>query len=58
MVETLEHPRRSTTTITFRLPVEWHDSIDYLRELQGLSMSEQLRELLQVGGEQIGLDLD
>jgi hypothetical protein len=58
MSNTLERPRRISTTITFRLPLSWVDRIDYLRELQGVSMSEQLRELLQLGGDQIGLDLD
>lgn len=47
-----------TGSVAVRLPQAWLDEIDYLAELQGLRLSQQLRELIQVGGSQCGLDLD
>jgi hypothetical protein len=40
------------------LPARWLDQINYLAELQGVRLSEQLRELIQAGGDYHGLDLD
>ena len=47
-----------TSSVAVRLPQTWLDEIDYLAELQGLRLSQQLRELIQVGGSHCGLDLD
>lgn len=47
-----------TSTIGVRLPARWLDQINYLAELQGVRLSEQLRELIQAGGDYHGLDLD
>jgi len=58
MPKLIEQGKALTSTIGVRLPQRWLDQIDYLAELQGLRLSQQLRELIQAGGSHYGLDLD
>jgi hypothetical protein len=58
MPKLIEKGKALTGSVGVRLPQIWIDKIAYLAELQGIGMSQQLRELIQVGGTQWGLDLD
>lgn len=44
--------------VNIRMRESWHEQIAYLAELQGISPGQVTRELIQIGGEQVGLDLD
>lgn len=44
--------------VSVRLDPSWIERIEYLAALQDITRAEQLRELIRIGGEQIGLDLD
>ena len=58
MPKIIESGKALTAGVGIRLPQKWLDSIGYLAELQGIRLSEQLRELIQAGGCHYGLDLD
>jgi hypothetical protein len=58
MPKLIEPGKALTGSVGVRLPQNWINQIAYLSELQGIGMSQQLRELIQVGGTQWGLDLD
>ncbi|MEN9767822.1 MAG: hypothetical protein RLZZ32_1782 [Cyanobacteriota bacterium] len=50
--------RKNSEPAAFRLPHDWIHQIDHLAQLQCLTRSEQLRELIRFGGEHVGLELE
>ena len=58
MPKILLSAEQMTCGLAVRIPKRWLPQIERLQKLQGVSRSEQLRELIKVGAEQVGLDLD
>jgi hypothetical protein len=57
MTETLLDDKETTVSMTVRIPHHWLPQIEHLQKLQGIKRREQIRELIQIGGDHIGLDL-
>jgi hypothetical protein len=57
-MQTIAPKGEGTITPGLRLPHSWVNQIDYLAELQNLTRSQQLRELIRFGGEHVGLELE